>query len=125
MKVRNFRDLIVWQKAMDFAENVYLSTGGFPKEEIYGLRAQLRAATSSVPANIAEGQGRKTTREFQHFLRIAYGSLCESQTHILLAERLGYFTPGIANTLIDRATEVARLIHALIDSLTRKQTPKR
>jgi len=125
MAVRNFKDLIVWQKAMDYTVEIYRETKCFPKEEIYGLRAQLRDSASSIPANIAEGQGRKTTRDFLHFLSIAHGSLCESQTHILLAERLTYFSSEITNRLLKRADEIARLINALKDSLKRKPNPKR
>jgi four helix bundle protein len=120
MVVRNFRDLIAWQKAMDFAEAVYKATGNFPKDEIYGLRAQVRAAASSVPANIAEGQGRKSTNEFCHFLSIAHGSLCESHTQLLLSERLEYLTHPATAALIERAEEVA-LINGLLDSLRRKK----
>jgi four helix bundle protein len=123
MVVRNFRDLIAWQKAMDFAEMVYRATGSFSKEEIYGLRAQVRNAASSVPANIAEGQGRKSTNEFCHFLSIAHGSLCESHTHLLLSERLGYVTHSAIADLIEHAEEVARLINGLLDSLRRKRQP--
>ncbi len=119
MPVRNFRDLIAWQKAMDFAEAVYRATASFPKEEIYGLRAQVRGAASSVPANIAEGQGRKSTNEFRRFLSIAHGSLCEAHTHLLLAERLGYLTHPVIVGLVDHAEEIARLINGLLDSLSR------
>jgi four helix bundle protein len=107
MAVRNFKDLIVWQKAMDFTVEIYRKTRSFPKEEIYGLRAQLRDSASSIPANIAEGQGRKTTRDFLHFLSISHGSLCESQTHIILAERLLYFSSDITNQLLNRTEEIA------------------
>jgi four helix bundle protein len=125
MPVRSFQDLIVWQKAMDYAVAIYKETSCFPKEETYGLRAQLRDSATSIPANIAEGQGRKTTREFIHFLSIAHGSLCESQTHILLAERLNYFSHEITIRLMSRAEEIARLINALKDSLKRKTNPKK
>jgi len=124
MTVRNFKDLIVWQKAMDFTVEIYRETRSFPKEEIYGLRAQLRTSSSSIPANISEGQGRKTTRDFVHFLSIAHGSLCESQTHILLAERLTYLSSEVTNRLLKQAEEIARLINALKDSLKRKRNPK-
>jgi four helix bundle protein len=124
MPVRNFRDLIVWQKAMGFAVEICRETRCFPKEEIYGLRAQLRNSSTSIPANIAEGQGRKTTRECRRFLSVAYGSLCESQTHIVMAERLNYWSNEIAGRLTMRAGEVARLINGLQESLERKSKPK-
>lgn len=80
MAIKSYRDLIAWQKAMDLVETVYRASAGFPREEVYGLRSQIRQSAVSVPSNIAEGQGRKSTREFLHFLSIAYGSLCEAQT---------------------------------------------
>ncbi len=80
MAVRSYRELIAWQKAMDFVELVYQHTASFPKEERYGLTGQLRKAAVSVPSNIAEGQGRSTTADFLRFLSIARGSLYESQT---------------------------------------------
>ncbi|MCC6125798.1 MAG: four helix bundle protein [Pirellulales bacterium] len=123
--VRNFKDLIAWQKAMDFTERVYRETACFPREEIYGLRAQVRGSASSVPSNIAEGQGRNTTKEFRHFLSIAHGSLCESQTQLLLALRLKYITDRATSELIKHAEEVARLINGLSNSLKQKTTPKK
>ena len=90
MSVRNYRELIAWQKSMDLVERVYLATRSFPKEEVYGLCAQVRRAVVSIPSNIAEGQGRQTTREFVHFLSIAHGSLREVETQILIARRLNY-----------------------------------
>jgi four helix bundle protein len=125
MPIRNFQDLIVWQKAMDYTVEIYKATACFPKEEIYGLRAQVRNSSSSIPVNIAEGQGRKTTRDFLHFLSIAHGSLCESQTHLLLAERLKYLTQEATHRLMERAEEIARLLNALKDSLKRKSNPKK
>lgn len=73
MKVRNYQELIVWQKAMDLVEQVYASSKSFPREEIYGLTSQLRRAAVSIPSNIAEGQGRRTTADFVRHLSIAYG----------------------------------------------------
>jgi len=77
MSVRSYRDLIVWQKAMDLVKSVYSVAGGLPKEELYCLTSQIRRAAISVPSNIAEGQGRTSTKEFLHHLSIAYGSLME------------------------------------------------
>ena len=85
--IRSFRDLLVWQKAMDLADSVYDVTAVFPKEEVYGMVSQLRRAAVSIPSNIAEGQGRNSTGEFLHFLGIAFGSLCEVETQIELSLR--------------------------------------
>ena len=76
--VRNYQELIAWQKAMDLVVVAYEATKQFPREETYGLSSQLRRAAVSIPSNIAEGQGRRTTNEFLHFLSIAYGSLRHS-----------------------------------------------
>src|SRR5512135_2077752 len=89
-KVKNYRDLIAWQKAMDLVEMVYRLTKDFPKDEIYTLTSQIRRAVVSVPANIAEGQGRASDGEFHRFLTIAHGSLRELETHLFIAQRLGY-----------------------------------
>ena len=90
MTVRNYTELIAWQKGMDFVEAVYKATKQFPKEELYGLTSQLRRAVVSIPSNIAEGQGRRSTKEFVQFLSIAHGSLREAETQILIAKRLNY-----------------------------------
>src|SRR5580692_9874461 len=85
---KSFRELVVWQRSMELAEVLYRLTSTFPKEEIYGLRAQIRRSAVSVPSNIAEGQGRLSTGEFRHFLGIARGSNCELQTQLEIARRL-------------------------------------
>jgi four helix bundle protein len=117
MKVKNFCELIAWQKAMDVVEEVYRASVYFPKEERYGLISQIRRAVVSIPSNIAEGQGRSSTREFQHHLSIAYGSLCEVQTHIFIAKRLDYLKEEQATSLLDKSNEVARFINGLSNSL--------
>src|SRR4051812_28791574 len=86
----SYRDLTAWQKAMDLVEQVYLGSRNWPKEEAYGLTSQVRRAAISVPSNIAEGQGRDSTKEFLHHLSMARGSILELETQILVAERLGY-----------------------------------
>ena|SRR2546422_359598 len=118
MKVKKYSELIAWQKAMDLTEEVYPATRRFPKEEIYGLTSQLRRAAVSVPSNIAEGQGRKSTNEFLHHLSIAYGSLMEVETQLLIAARLGYLEQESIEKLMERAGEVGRLINGLYNSLT-------
>ena len=81
-EIKSFRDLLVWQKAMQLVTDIYRVTRSFPKEEQFGLTTQLRRAAVSVPANIAEGQGRRHSREFDNFLSMALGSLAEVQTHL-------------------------------------------
>ncbi len=117
MAVKSYRDLIVWQKAMDLVEEIYTKTKGFPREEVYGLTSQLRRAVVSVPSNISEGQGRTSTKEFLHHLSIAYGSLCEVGTQILIAHRLGYLEKWDLESLDKLTSEVGRLINGLSNKL--------
>ncbi len=88
--IKSHRDLIAWQKAMKLAEAVYQLTRSFPKEEVYGLTSQIRRCAVSIPANVAEGQGRRSKKEFQQFLGHARGSLLELDTHLELTLRFGY-----------------------------------
>jgi four helix bundle protein len=90
--VNCYKDLIVWQKAMDLTEMVYQATKAFPREELYGLTNQVRRAAVSIPSNIAEGQARQSTAEFRNFLSLARGSLAEVETQLMIAQRLGYLT---------------------------------
>jgi four helix bundle protein len=117
MAVKHFSELIAWQKAMDLVEIVYRVTEGFPQRELYGLASQLRRAAVSIPSNVAEGQGRATTKDFIHFLCIARGSLQEVQTQALIAERLCICSPGERQEVMELAVEVARIINGLIGSL--------
>jgi len=117
MKVKNFRELIVWQKALDLVEEIYKASKSFPNDELYGLTSQIRRAVVSIPSNIAEGQGRDSTREFRRHLSIAYGSLCEVQTQIIIAQRLIYLKEEQVIRLLSMTDEVARLINGLSNSL--------
>lgn len=117
MKVRNYQDLIAWQRSMDFVEEIYSSTRVFPREEVYSLTNQLRRAAVSIASNIAEGQGRQTTPDFCRHLSIAYGSLREAETQILIAHRLGYLSAAATDHLIVIAGEIGRLLNGLMNSL--------
>ncbi len=88
MNIQSYRDLLAWQRSMDLVEVVYRATYDWLKEELYGLTNQIRRAVVSVPANIAEGQGRTGSKEFLHHLSIATGSLYEVQTLVLISQRL-------------------------------------
>ncbi len=88
--IKSHRDLIAWQKAVKLAEAVYQLTRSFPKEEVYGLTSQIRRCAVSIPANVAEGQGRRSKKEFQQFLGHARGSLLELDTHLELTLRFDY-----------------------------------
>ena len=113
---QDFRQLIVWQKAMTLVTDIYRATQSFPGDERFGLTSQLRRAAVSVPSNIAEGQGRLTLGEFRQFLGHAKGSLCEVETQLLIAQNLGYLPAP--RLLLDNLSEVARLLNGLLNSLT-------
>jgi four helix bundle protein len=117
---KNYSDLIAWQRAMDFVEDVYRATKTFPKEELYGLTNQLRRCSVSIPSNIAEGQGRRTGAEFAHRLSIAHGSVREAETQLLIAKRLGYLKAEETERLLDRAAEIGRLITGLRKSISER-----
>jgi four helix bundle protein len=119
MKVKIYNELIVWQKSMDLVEQVYSATRDFPREEIYALTNQLRRASVSIASNIAEGQGRRTTADFGRHLSIAYGSLYEAETQILISQRLNYLGEGTTNSLLQMTAEVGRLLNGLMRSLRR------
>ncbi|MEN6320234.1 MAG: four helix bundle protein [Syntrophaceae bacterium] len=118
--LRSYKDLKVWQKSYQLCLDIYKLTKGFPKEELYGLTSQIRRAAVSVPSNIAEGYGRKTTPEYLRSLYIAYGSNCELETQILLTGDLGYCKPEQLKYVQDNMGEVERMLKALIKSLENK-----
>jgi four helix bundle protein len=92
MPVLDYKDLRVWQQAIDLVTLIYSATQSFPPEEMYGLKSQLRRAAVSIPSNMAEGQGRTSTGEFRHFLGIARGSLPEVETQIYIAHKLHFLS---------------------------------
>jgi four helix bundle protein len=118
--VKSYRELIAWQKAMDLVEAVYAATRAFPDIERYGLASQLQRSAVSVPSNIAEGQGRRSTKELLQHLAIAHGSLCEMETQLLIAQRLEYLEPKQADALLIAAAEVGRLIQGLSRALANR-----
>lgn len=118
--LKNFKELKVWQKSYQLCLDIYKTTKGFPKEEIYGLTSQIRRSAVSIPSNIAEGYGRKTTPEYIRSLYIAYGSNCELETQILLSGDLGYLNPKVKMGVLDRIGDVERMLKALIKSLENK-----
>jgi len=117
---RDFRKLMVWQEADNLVVEVYEMSREFPKEERYGLTAQLRSAAISVPANIAEGSGRKTLKDFLRFLYIAQGSLSEVEYYLHIALRLKFFKVDSYQRLKDQRAKVGRLLNGFINSLDKK-----
>ena len=114
---RSYRDLVVWQKSMQLVTDVYKTTKGFPKEEVYGLTSQIRRSAVSIPSNIAEGQGRRTASEFHNFLGHARGSIMELETQILIAQNLNYVDGGAATQLLTQAADIGRGLNGLMNSL--------
>ena len=113
----SFRGLKVWERARDLAIDVHRTTAGFPRHELFGLTAQLRSSAISVPANIAEGKGRRSGPDFIRFLRIAAGSLAELETYFDIAEPLTYLKPDDRARLQAKADEVGKMLYGLIDKL--------
>lgn len=113
----SFKDLRVWQQAIDLALGVYRTTESFPKHEVYGLAQQMRRAAVSIASNIAEGKGRWSTKEFRHFLFNARGSLLELETQIVIAGKLEYCTGKQLGELRASASQVGRSLTGLLNSL--------
>jgi four helix bundle protein len=120
--MRPHEKLEVWSLAMDFVVEVYRSTEGFPKEEKFGLTSQIRRAAVSVPANIAEGAARQSSKEFIHFLSNAQGSASELETELTIAYRLEYLTHGRYAELLPKLDKIGRMITGLSQHLKRKVT---
>ena len=118
--LKTFKDLKVWQKAYGLCLDIYERTRNFPTDERYGLTSQIRRAAVSVPSNIAEGYGRKTTGDYLRSLYISYGSNCELETQLLLAGDLGFVKAGHMTELINKTAEIERMLKALIKSLENK-----
>lgn len=115
--ISSYRDLVVWQKAIDLAVSAYQETTDFPREELYGLTSQIRRAAASVAANIAEGYGRESAGAYVQFLRTAQGSLKEFETHIILAGRVEIIGQPDADQLLARSDEIGRMLRSLIRSI--------
>ena len=120
MSGNSYRDLKVWQKAISLVIDCYEYAKQFPKTEIYGLAGQLQRAAVSIPANIAEGQGRSHTREFLNHLSIAYGSLMEVETHLQIAAKLHYLDEAALASLLEKCSVIGRMLNGLMQSLTRR-----
>jgi four helix bundle protein len=120
MALQNYRDLELWQRAMSLAEDCYRVTKEFPKEEMFGLTSQIRRAAVSIPANIAEGQGRQHTKEFVNHLSIARGSLKELETHVILSHGVGFLNGPDLECLLGLTEEVSRMMSGLRKTLERR-----
>ncbi|MGD9856051.1 MAG: four helix bundle protein [Planctomycetaceae bacterium] len=121
-EIRSYRDLLVWQKSMLLVKQIYQTSQSFPREEVYGLTAQIRRAAVSIPSNIAEGHGRHQTKDFIRFLRMSVGSLYELQTQVEIAYDLGYMADEVGENLRSSSTELERMLSSLIRKLEKRLT---
>lgn len=121
VKITSYRDLVVWARAMDIVVVVYQLSKQIPQSEMYGLISQIRRAAVSIPANIAEGYGRKTLGEYVQHLSIANGSLKELETHLLIAGRLHYVKDDEIIPALEGCSEIGRMLASLIQKLRRKR----
>lgn len=117
MKIHNFKELQVWQKAMELVVFVYQLTGNFPREEKLGLISQIQRCAISIPSNIAEGCGRVSEKEFKHFISIAMGSSFELETQLILAFKFGYLSEEQLTTFDQMIKPVQKMSFGLYNSL--------
>ncbi len=120
MAIQSYQELEVWKVAMDLAAECYRVTRTFPKDELFGMTSQIRRAAASIPANIAEGQGRNHTREFLNFLSMARGSLMEVETHLLLCVRVGLLSEDQLIPLLNLSERISQMLSRLRQALERK-----
>ena len=111
--MHNFKELSVWQKAVDLAVDVYQITKNFPSEERFGLRSQINRSVVSIPSNIAEGAGRNTDGEFSHFLGISAGSAFELETQLIIAEKIGLLEKNTLDNTVKKVNEIQKMTFSL------------
>ena len=115
--MNSYKELSVWQKSIDLVKQVYTLTKTFPKEERYALTDQIKRAVVSIPSNIAEGNGRNSTKDYIHFLNIARGSLYEVSTQIYIANQLGYIADNVYSELSDEIDIIGRMLNKLVKAI--------
>jgi four helix bundle protein len=120
MSLQSYRELEVWQLAMNLAEQCYRVTSAFPRQELFGMTSQIRRASASIPASSAEGQGRDHTREFLNFLSVARGSLMETETHLVLSRRVGLLTQEQLDPLLVLTDRISRMLTGLRKALEKR-----
>lgn len=117
-EIKSYKDLIIWQKGIDIAINLYELVEDFPKEELYALTSQIKRACISVSSNIAEGYGRSSTQSYIHFVSISRGSLFELETQLIVAKRLKFIkNETLFSELMNQITEESKMINSFINKL--------
>ena len=122
--IASYRDLTVWQRAMDLGALVYKLTADLPREETYGLSSQMQRAGVSIPSNIAEGHARESTKEYLRYLLISRGSMAELETQLLLCQKLHFLSKEEVENALIVSDEIGRMIRGLQQSLTKKLAEK-
>jgi four helix bundle protein len=119
IQIKTHKDLQVWQKSIDLVVDIYTVTKSFPNAELFALTNQIRRCVTSIPANIAEGSGRRSHKEFLHFLHIALGSATELETFLIISQRLNYIDNNTFTNLNNSLTEIIRMTVGLIKSINK------
>lgn len=122
-EIRNFKDLIVWQKSVNLSIHVYHLTKSFPDGERFGLTSQIRRCAVSVASNIAEGKQRSTTKDYVNFLKISRGSLAELETQLIIAEKLRFVEKTSYNNIAMEIEVISKMLNAMIGKLSGKAVP--
>lgn len=117
-EIKDYKDLLIWQKGIELVKLVYVSLENFPKDEIFGLQNQMKRSAVSIPSNIAEGWGRSSTQNYIQFLRIARGSLLELETQLIIARELDFITDLKFNEIGGLITEESKMLNAFIKKLS-------
>lgn len=121
VKVKTYKDLLIWQKGIQLVKQVYAGIEGFPNNEVFGLQNQMKRAAVSVPSNIAEGWGRSSKQSYIHFLRVARGSLFELETQLIIAKELNFISEIKFNELSNLITEESKMLNAFIKTLSKTE----
>ena len=121
--IKSYRELQVWQEAVDLVELVYRASAAFPADERFGLTSQLRRSSVSIPSNIAEGHARPSTRDYLPFLGISLGSLAEMETQLLIAQRLEYIDDALLDRICQASDRIGRMLRAMMKSLQTRLPP--
>jgi len=119
--MRDFRELEVWRKSIDLVEKIYVITKKFPDDEKYGLASQLRRAVVSIPSNISEGCGRRTSKDFVNFLHNSFGSLKEVECQLIIADKLDYINRGTFDDIMKEVDDIGRMLRGFIDYVLRRK----